>query len=208
MPVITSEISQHLTNAKAIRDYIKAEYPEGLLGELLFKADASKCKATDIFNVLNPKEQKKTKYKLVIVGDAKAKTNKFALVSITGEPLYYGHFLEPRFTDCSEKQALCEMNALVYAIRMIRDYCNAKRIKYKDFTLHYLTDSTIVLNSIGANVQNYYSHLFRTALIETPIQVKVDWIRGIDNMADGYTLIEAGAKHISFPDIDRYLERK
>lgn len=196
-----------LSHKGAILDFIKENYPPGPLGELLFKADASQCGLNGIIDILENNEQPLTKYNLIIMGDAKAKYNKFALTSISGVPFYCGNFLEPPWDRDDCKQHLAEANALVYAIRLCRDYCYYKKIKLSDFTLLYLSDSQPTLHSFNSNCLNYATHMIKSIRTEIPINLKLEWIRGVDNLADKYTLAEAPVFHPRYDEMDKCLNR-
>lgn len=196
----------YLNDIKSIKDYIKNVYPPGLVGEMLFKADASKYKLTDALTILETTVTRKTKYKLTLIGDAKAKTNKFGLVSKDGDPVYCGHFLENGL-DPENQQYLAEARALFYAVKLCRDYILYKKIKASDFTLYYLTDSTTVAEMLKSNKVNYLYWIFKKLRAEIPITIKIDWIRGIDNVADEFTLAEAETKQPDYKQLDSLLEK-
>ena len=196
-----------LSNREAILDFIKENYPAGDFGKLLFKADASQCGLNELINILENNEQSLTKYNLIIMGDAKGKYNKFGLTSITGEPFYCGHFLEPSPTCNDCKQNIAEAQAFVYAIRLCRDYCYYKKIKFSDFTLIYLSDSQPTLHSYNKTSVNYPMHIIRDAIRETPINIKIEWIRGVDNLADKFTLPECNVMHPNYETIDKFLNK-
>ena len=197
-----------LSNREAILDYIKENYPSGPLGELLFKADASQNKLNNVLELLENSEPHITKYKIVIIGDAKAKYNKFGLVSLTGVPFYCGHFLEPRIGDSCSEQNTCETRALVYAIRLCRDFCYYKNISLKDLTLHYLTDSQAVIHSFKNPTMTNDMHALRDIQREIPLNIEIDWIRGIDNLADKFTLTGACIVHPCYENMNDFLEKQ
>lgn len=196
----------YLNDLGSIKKYIKNVYPPGIVGEMLFKADASKYKLTDALAILETPVVCKTRYCLTLIGDAKAKTNKFGLVSKNGEPVYCGHFLENGL-DPVNQQYLAEARALFYAVRLCRDYLLYKKIKASDFTLYYLTDSTTVAEMLKSNKINYLYWLFKKLRAEIPITIKIDWIRGSDNIADEFTLAEADAKQPDYKQLDSLLEK-
>lgn len=197
-----------LSNRQAVLDFIKENYPSGPLGELLFKADASQNKLNDALNFFERHESRTTKYRIVIIGDAKAKYNKFGLVSITGVPFYCGHFLEPRSSDTSSEQNSCETRAFVYAIRLCRDFCYYKNIPLKDMTLHYLTDSQATINSFKNPTMSKDMHALRDIQREIPLNIEVDWIRGVDNLADKFTLTGACIVHPCYENMNDFLEKQ
>lgn len=204
--MVGTDFSEHELNTKvAIQKFIKHNYPKGSIGELLFKADAHRFGLTEALKIIEESDNKVTKYELIIIGDAKAKYNKFGLVSVTGEPFYCGHFIEPPFPNYAEKQTDCEARALVYAIRLCRDYCYYKGISFSDFTLHYLTDSQIVSTTASLATPTILTNGVATIRRQIPINIKTSWIRGVDNLADVYTLKGVEIVHPNYQIIDKYL---
>lgn len=199
-----------LSCREAVLDFIKENYPSGPLGELLFKADAAQYGLNEAIKFLENtiNNEKYTKYNLIIIGDAKGKYNKFGLTSVSGEPFYCGNFLEAPSISPDSRQNVAEANALVYAMRLCRNYCYYKRIKLNDFTLIYLTDSQATLHAaINPGNQSIITHMIADARREIPINLKIDWIRGVDNLADKYTLLEMNAVHPQYEMMDKFLNK-
>ena len=51
----------------------------------------------------------------------------------------------------------------------------------------------------------YYAHKVRQLLKETGISLQVEWIRGVDNHADRYTLTDGEVVHPNFKVMDKIL---
>lgn len=203
--------SEVLTSTKIVLGFVSANYPAGELGILLFKSDCQRFGMTKQLELIENAQYLPTKYKITIVGDAKGKNHKFGLTSVNGEPLYCGHFLEnklqPTKDNNGDTQLWSEVHALLNAIRLCQMFCHYKGIKTSDLTLHYLTDSQILENLVNStHSMTYYSHKIRALLKETGIKLKIDWIRGVDNMADRYTLIDGEIVHPNFQMMERILE--
>lgn len=200
-----TDFYKHKLDSKtSIQKFIKQNYPKGPIGELLFRADANRFNIPNVIKLLDGPADN-TKYELVVVGDAKAKYNKFGLTSVTGEPFYCGHFIEPSYSNYAEKQNNCEARALVYAIRLCRDFCYYKKINFSDFTLHYLTDSQVIDSVVSVNPSALISLEIRNIRREVPINLRLSWIRGLDNSADIYTLKDADIVHPNYQTIDKFL---
>ena len=197
-----------LKNRQMVEGFISANYPQGELGMMLFKADCQRWGMTKQLNIIEQIEKKKTRYVITILGDAKGKNHKFGLTSVNGDPFYCGCFLEPKSSiinqaDC---QNWCEVHAFVYALRLARMFALYKGIKPEELTLHYLTDSQVVESCVKAkDSMSFYSHIIRKTARETKINLKVDWIRGVDNHADLYTLPEGEIVHPDFEKMNKFL---
>ena len=50
-------------------------------------------------------------------------------------------------------------------------------------------------------------HIIRDAIRETPINIKIEWIRGVDNLADKFTLPECNVMHPNYETIDKFLNK-
>lgn len=203
--------SEILTSTQMVLGFVSANYPAGELGILLFKSDCQRFGMTKQLEIIENAQYLPTKYKITIAGDAKGKNHKFGLISVSGEPLYCGHFLENKLQPTKENngdlQQWSEVHALLNAIRLCEMFCHYKGINPIELTLHYLTDSQIVENIVNStHSMTYYSHKIRALLKETGIKLKIDWIRGVDNMADRYTLIDGEIVHPNFQMMERILE--
>lgn len=200
-------LAEVLNNRQMIMGFVAANYsadPEGLL---LFKADCQEYEMTKQLAILDKREVRNTKYSLSIIGDGKGSAHKFALTSVDGKPFYCGCFLEPKTdVDPGSKQCLAEARAFINALRLCRDYCYYKNIDIRDFTLHYFTDSKPTFDAAEGRGMTYTSHIIRAAIKDTGINLKIDWIRGTDNLADRYTLPEGEVIYPDYKMMDEYLK--
>lgn len=191
--------------------WIIDNYGSDLASLAIFKAEVHSQKREDLIELIelieNPISSKK-KYQISIIGDAKASTNRFGLTDTNGNPIYYGNFLEKSVydkNDSARHQHIAEVRAFVYAIRLIRDYCYYKKIKFNDIKFVYYTDSQVLVNTFTKGDETIKSFMIKNILKEIPIQCQIRWIRGVDNPADEYTLPEHDCKHINYKEIDKIL---
>lgn len=196
-----------LCNRQMIMGFVEANYGDSPEGLLLFKADCQEYGMVKQLNILDKREVKATKYSLTIIGDGKGRTHKFGLTSVDGKPFYCGCFLEPKVqTDQGTMQVMSEARALMNALRLCRDFCAIKNIDTRDFTLHYLTDSKPTQDAVNGTGMSYVSHILKSTIRETGINLKIDWIRGIDNLADRYTLPEGEVIYPDYKAMEQYLK--
>lgn len=172
--------------------FFKKNYPNDELGFALFRADAK-----NVSSVLNSqvslikfnKNKNNILYYINLIGDAKSKSNRFAICSEFGEPLYYGKFFEgvdENFSD-DEKQYMGELFALKYAMELVHNTCILHKINPENVHLNYFTDNEN-LAGIGTTNITFGSHQFKKWTKKYKLSFKAFWIRGIDNVADEYTL--------------------
>ena len=196
-----------LNSRKMVEGFVESNYPAGPEGMLLFKADCHRFNMQKQLAIISERVVRETRYSLTIIGDAKAKNNNFGLCSVDGVPFYAGCFLEPKGPGgVTEHQAMAEARAFINALRLCRDFCNYKRIDISDFTLHYLSDARAVTDGIDGQGMSYISHIVRAAIREMGINLKIDWIRGLDNLADRFTLVEGEIVYPDYQAMDKYLK--
>lgn len=204
-------LAEALSSRDILEQYMSHNYPPGELGMLLLRTDLYRFGMTKQIDMLDEIEQPDTPYEIVIMGDAKGKNHKFGLTTITGEPIYCGHFLEdkvqnPKDTNGQDAQLWSEFHALLNAIRLCQMYCYYRGIKPQDLTLCYLTDAQNIINQMRSQTcMTYYAHKTRQLLKETGISLQVEWIRGVDNHADRYTLVDGEVVHPNFKVMDKIL---
>lgn len=184
-PKIAQDFSHLFSTREKIQKFISEFYPSGLAGELLFKRDAHAHGLKKIIKKLEEPPSTERKYNVIIIGDAKLATERFALCDVHGRPLMHGHYLEK-----ASDQSHAEVLAFEQAIHFVRTGALLARINLTDINLIYLTDAQILTTMNPFNSDpSIVTHAFDRALRAlSGMSYEISWIRGADNPADYYTL--------------------